>query len=147
MSRWERILADWITINTNQRTKYLTLWLFLSLSFIWRRQYLTFLSLMVTFLWKIKWKRWRSRQSWCYVSVNCTVSIALCTFDKFYWIKPSLHNTIDSYYTTGCGRKNTPIWSAYSSGERVVEQRCTYCFQCIPWRGWKNTEPLLLRSL
>lgn len=44
-----KILADWITNNTNQRTKHLTLWLFLSLLFIWRRQYHTFLSSMVPF--------------------------------------------------------------------------------------------------
>jgi len=28
--------------------------------------------------------------------MNWTASIPLCTYDKFYWIKPSLHNTIDS---------------------------------------------------
>ena len=34
-----------------------------------------------------------------------------------------------------------------SGGERVVEQRCTCRFQCTPWCGWENIEPLLLRSL
>ena len=32
--------------------------------------------------------------------LNWTLSIPLCTYDKFYWIKPSLHNTIDSCYST-----------------------------------------------
>ena len=43
----------------------------------------------------------------CGLSVNqqCTimnwiVSIPLYTYDKFYWIKPSFHNTIDSCYST-----------------------------------------------
>ena len=50
---------------------------------------------------------------------------------------------------TGCGRKKTPIWEgrAYSGWELVVEQRCTCRFQCTPWHGWVNIEPLLLRSL
>jgi hypothetical protein len=34
-----------------------------------------------------------------------------------------------------------------SGGERIVEQQCTCRFQCTPWRGWENIEPLLLRSL
>ena len=34
-----------------------------------------------------------------------------------------------------------------SGGKRVVEQRCTCRFQCRPWCGWENIEPLLLRSL
>ena len=39
------------------------------------------------------------------------------------------------------------VGRAFSGGERVVEQRCTCRFQCTPWRGRENTEPLLLRSL
>jgi len=35
---------------------------------------------------------------------------------------------------------------AYSSGDYVVEQRCTCRFQYIPWCGRENIEPLLLRS-
>jgi len=39
------------------------------------------------------------------------------------------------------------VGSAYSCEERVVEQRCKCRFQCTPWRGWENIEPLLLRRL
>ena len=35
----------------------------------------------------------------CFIYLNWTVSTPLCTYDKFYLIKPSLHNTIDSYST------------------------------------------------
>jgi hypothetical protein len=34
-----------------------------------------------------------------------------------------------------------------SGGERVVERRCTCRFQCTPWRGRENNEPLVLRRL
>ena len=29
--------------------------------------------------------------------LNWTVSVPLCTYDRFYWNKPSLYNTIDSF--------------------------------------------------
>ena len=45
------------------------------------------------------------------------------------------------------GRGIASVGSAYSGGERVVEQRCTCRFQCTPWRGRENIDPLFLRSL
>jgi len=48
----------------------------------------------------------------------------------------------------GSAERNPRFGRGIDSGwERVVKQRCTCRFQCTPWRGQENIEPLLLRSL